>query len=74
MTVGLKPSRPDEWKKTCPFKGEGEEDDEGLLFIGDGGKRSFAGSMAAAWYFSLLSGTELRAGAIEPARICRHPR
>lgn len=35
---GLKPARPDELEANRPFKGEGEEDDEGLLFIGDNGK------------------------------------
>jgi predicted dehydrogenase len=35
---GLKPPRPEELEENRPFKGEGEEDDEGLLFIGDGGK------------------------------------
>ena len=35
---GLKPPRPDELEENRPFKGEGEEDDEGLLFIGDQGK------------------------------------
>ncbi|HJT70610.1 MAG TPA: Gfo/Idh/MocA family oxidoreductase [Terriglobales bacterium] len=35
---GLKPERPEELEPNRPFKGEGEEDDEGLLFIGDGGK------------------------------------
>lgn len=35
---GLKPERPEELEANRPFKGEGEEDDEGLLFIGDGGK------------------------------------
>ncbi len=34
---GLKPTRPDELEEGRPLKGEGEED-EGLLFIGDGGK------------------------------------
>ncbi len=34
---GLKPLRPDELEPNRPFKGSGEED-EGLLFIGDGGK------------------------------------
>ncbi|PYX30428.1 MAG: oxidoreductase [Acidobacteria bacterium] len=35
---GLKPSRPEELEETRPFKGEDEEDDEGLLFVGDRGK------------------------------------
>ena len=35
---GLKPARPEELEETRPFKGEGEEEDEGLLFIGDRGK------------------------------------
>ena len=35
---GLKPARPDELEPNRPFKGEGEEDDEGLLFLGDKGK------------------------------------
>lgn len=35
---GLKPGRPDELESDRPFKGEGEEEDEGLLFIGDNGK------------------------------------
>ncbi|MBV9622771.1 MAG: Gfo/Idh/MocA family oxidoreductase [Acidobacteria bacterium] len=35
---GLKPLRPAELEKNRPFKGEGEETDEGLLFIGDHGK------------------------------------
>ena len=35
---GLKPPRPEELEANRPFKGEGEEDDEGLLFIGDSGK------------------------------------
>jgi predicted dehydrogenase len=35
---GLKPSRPEELEETRPFKGEGEDEDEGLLFVGDGGK------------------------------------
>jgi predicted dehydrogenase len=34
---GLKPPRPEELEEGRPLKGEGEED-EGLLFIGDGGK------------------------------------
>ncbi len=36
--AGLKPARPDELEENRPLKGEGEEDDEGLLFIGDHGK------------------------------------
>jgi predicted dehydrogenase len=35
---GLKPSRPEELEEDRPFKGEGEEEDEGLLFVGDRGK------------------------------------
>ncbi|HWZ97887.1 MAG TPA: Gfo/Idh/MocA family oxidoreductase [Candidatus Dormibacteraeota bacterium] len=35
---GLKPTRPEELEEDRPFKGDGEEDDEGLLFIGDHGK------------------------------------
>lgn len=35
---GLKPERPEELEPGRPFKGEGEEGDEGLLFIGDKGK------------------------------------
>ena len=35
---GLKPPRPEELEETRPFRGEGEEEDEGLLFVGDRGK------------------------------------
>ena len=35
---GLKPARPDELPPDAPFRGDGEYDDEGLLFIGDSGK------------------------------------
>jgi predicted dehydrogenase len=35
---GLKPARPDELPETVPLRGDGEEGDEGLLFIGDSGK------------------------------------
>ena len=35
---GLKPPRPDELEADRPLKGEGEEEAEGLLFIGDRGK------------------------------------
>ena len=35
---GLKPPRPEELEANLPFRGEGEEDDEGLLFVGDRGK------------------------------------
>ena len=35
---GLKPPRPEELEENRPFRGEGEEDDEGLLFVGDHGK------------------------------------
>ncbi len=35
---GLKPARPEELEEGRPFKGEGEEEDEGLLFVGDRGK------------------------------------
>src|SRR6266581_1609109 len=35
---GLKPTRPDELEKDRPFKAQGQEEDEGLLFIGDRGK------------------------------------
>jgi predicted dehydrogenase len=35
---GLKPPRPDELRADLPLRGDGEENDEGLLFIGDGGK------------------------------------
>jgi predicted dehydrogenase len=35
---GLKPTRPEELEDDSPFKGDGEEEDEGLLFIGDRGK------------------------------------
>jgi predicted dehydrogenase len=35
---GLKPPRPDELEKDRPFKAQGQEEDEGLLFVGDGGK------------------------------------
>jgi predicted dehydrogenase len=36
--AGLRPERPTELEEGRPFKGEGEEEDEGLLFVGDGGK------------------------------------
>jgi predicted dehydrogenase len=35
---GLKPARPDELEENRPLKGEGEDEDEGLLFVGDRGK------------------------------------
>jgi predicted dehydrogenase len=35
---GLKPERPAELEPDRPFRGDGEEEDEGLLFIGDRGK------------------------------------
>ena len=35
---GLKPSRPEELEEGLPLKGDGEDEDEGLLFIGDRGK------------------------------------
>jgi predicted dehydrogenase len=35
---GLKPERPAELEEGRPFRGEGEEMDEGLLFVGDSGK------------------------------------
>ncbi len=35
---GLKPPRPDELEEGRAFKGENEEGDEGLLFVGDHGK------------------------------------
>ena len=35
---GLKPPRPEELEESRPFKGEGDEGDEGLLFVGDRGK------------------------------------
>ncbi len=35
---GLKPPRPAELEENLPLKGDGEENDEGLLFIGDRGK------------------------------------
>jgi predicted dehydrogenase len=35
---GLKPPRPDELEENRPLKGEGEDEDEGLLFVGDRGK------------------------------------
>ena len=35
---GLKPPRPDELEENRPLKGVGEEEDEGLLFVGDRGK------------------------------------
>jgi predicted dehydrogenase len=35
---GLKPERPEELEPDRPFRGDGEEEDEGLLFIGDRGK------------------------------------
>lgn len=35
---GLKPPRPDELEPDRPFKIPEEEEDEGLLFVGDGGK------------------------------------
>jgi predicted dehydrogenase len=35
---GLKPPRPDELEKDRPFKAQGQEEDEGLMFVGDGGK------------------------------------
>jgi len=35
---GLKPPRPDELEENRPLKGDGEEEDEGLLFVGDRGK------------------------------------
>jgi predicted dehydrogenase len=35
---GLKPPRPQELEDDRPFRGDGEENDEGLLFIGDSGK------------------------------------
>jgi predicted dehydrogenase len=35
---GLKPPRPDELEADRPLRGDGEENDEGLLFVGDRGK------------------------------------
>jgi len=35
---GLKPPRPEELEEDRPLKGDGEENDEGLLFVGDRGK------------------------------------
>jgi predicted dehydrogenase len=35
---GLKPPRPEELEENRPMKGEEEEEDEGLLFVGDRGK------------------------------------
>jgi hypothetical protein len=35
---GLKPPRPEELEENRPFKVEGEDGDEGLLFVGDRGK------------------------------------
>jgi hypothetical protein len=35
---GLKPPRPEELEEGRPFRGEGEDMDEGLLFVGDSGK------------------------------------
>jgi hypothetical protein len=35
---GLKPPRPDELPENLPLRGQGEEIDEGLLFVGDRGK------------------------------------
>ncbi|HTM36162.1 MAG TPA: Gfo/Idh/MocA family oxidoreductase [Terriglobales bacterium] len=35
---GMKPARPDGFDRNLPLRGEGEERDEGLLFIGDRGK------------------------------------
>jgi len=35
---GLKPPRPDELPENLPLRGDGEEIDEGLLFVGDRGK------------------------------------
>jgi predicted dehydrogenase len=35
---GLKPARPEELEEGRPLKGEGEEIEEGLLFVGDHGK------------------------------------
>jgi predicted dehydrogenase len=35
---GLKPPRPDELPEDLPLRGDGEEIDEGLLFVGDRGK------------------------------------
>jgi predicted dehydrogenase len=35
---GLKPQRPEELEENRPLKGDGEEDDEGLIFVGDRGK------------------------------------
>ena len=42
---GLKPPRPEELEENRPMKGEEEEEDEGLLFVGDRGKilRGFNG-------------------------------
>jgi hypothetical protein len=36
--AGLKPPRPEELEPGRPFRGEGEDMDEGLLFVGDAGK------------------------------------
>jgi predicted dehydrogenase len=35
---GLKPTRPEELEDDRPLRGDGEDEDEGLLFIGDRGK------------------------------------
>jgi predicted dehydrogenase len=35
---GLKPPRPEELEENRPFKAEGQDGDEGLLFVGDRGK------------------------------------
>src|SRR5207302_6415377 len=64
---GVKPARPDEFDKNLPLRGEGEEGDEGLLFIGDSGKIfcSFNGA-----HPKLIPEEKMKSYK-QPSRLCR---
>ena len=68
--AGLKPPRPDELEDNRPLRGDEEEDDEGLLFIGDRGK-ILCGFNGA--HPKLIPGVKMQAYQQPPKTLPRSP-
>src|SRR5882762_7516694 len=67
---GLKPRRPEELEDNRPLKGEGEDQDEGLLFVGDHGKILCAFNGANP---KLIPESKMRAFVPPPKTLPRSP-
>jgi len=67
---GLKPPRPEELEDNRPLKGDGEEEEEGLLFIGDRGKILCAFNGANP---KLIPESKMKSFAPPPKTLMRSP-